>query len=182
MISPKGGMVVNKSFKKLFLAIILMVSLGLTGCAQLKTLTRHFFVKSADTQQPEIAGSTLTVETNAGQAAGPAVQESQAETEAAPAETEAETEAEIELETEAEETEQKTDSGEVSYQDANEVVYTSDSVNARNAPGPDGEIAKTVPAGTKLRRIGIGSDGWDKVDLNGELYYMAHDYLTTTAP
>ena len=178
MISPKGGMVVNKSFKKLFLALILMVSLGLTGCAQLKTLTRHFFVKSADTQQPELAGSTLTVETNAGQAAGPAVQESQTETEAAPAETEAETE----KETEAEETEQKTESGEVTYQDANEVVYTSDSVNARNAPGPDGEIAKTVPAGTKLRRIGIGSDGWDKVDLNGELYYMAHDYLTTTAP
>lgn len=168
----------NKSFKKLFLAIILMVSLGLTGCAQLKTLTRHIFVKSADAQQPELAGSTLTVETNAGQAAGPAVQESQTETEAATVETEAETEKAAETE----ETEQENESGEVTYQDVNEDVYTSDSINARNAPGPDGEIAKTVPAGTKLRRIGIGSDGWDKVDLNGELYYMSHDYLTTTAP
>ena len=171
----------NKSFNKILLAIILMLSLGLTGCAQLKTLTRHIFVKS-DGQKTELAGSTLTVETAAGQAPAPA--ETEVQTETAPAETEAEKEdnKETEAEEKNEETEKKADSGEVTYEDVNEVVYTSDSTNARNAPGPDGEIAKTVPAGTQLTRIGIGSDGWDKVDLNGELYYMAHDYLTTTAP
>lgn len=171
----------NKSFKKLFLAIIIMISIGLTGCAQLNTLTRHIFVKS-DTQKPELAGSTIVVETNSNQ---PKAQEekSEAQTEAAPADENTETAEEAnEVETEAEETEKAADTGEVTYQDVDEVVYTSDSVNARNAPGPDGEIAKTVPAGTKMRRIGIGSDGWDKVDLNGELYYMSHDYLTTTAP
>ncbi len=172
----------NKSLKKLFLAIVIMISIGMTGCAQMKTLTRHIFVKS-DAQKPELAGSTLVVETNASQAKAPETEETQVETEAAPDDKKADDKEEAsESETEAKETEKAADSGEVTYQDVDEVVYTSDSVNARNAPGPDGEVAKTVPAGTKMRRIGIGSDGWDKVDLNGELYYMSHDYLTTTAP
>lgn len=176
----------NRSIKKIFLAIVIMISIGLTGCAQLKTLTRHIFVKT-DTQKPELAGSTLVVETNAGQAKTPETEETQAETEAAPEDEKADKkaddkEAAKEEETEAAETEKAADSGKVTYKDVDEVVYTSDSVNARNAPGPDGEVAKTVAAGTKMRRIGIGSDGWDKVDLNGELYYMSHDYLTTTAP
>lgn len=90
----------------------------------------------------------------------------QADTESAASEAEADTEG----------------SAEVTYEDVNETVYTTESTYARNGPGPDGEVAKVINAGTQIRRIGKGSDGYDKVDINGELYYMSSDSLSTSAP
>jgi uncharacterized protein YgiM (DUF1202 family) len=82
----------------------------------------------------------------------------------------------------AETAEASAQSGEVTYEDVNETVYTTGSTYARNAPGEEGEVAKVIAAGTQIRRIGKGSDGWDKVDINGELYYMSSDALSTSAP
>ncbi len=181
----------KNSFKKSIIAIIIILTISMTGCAQLSSLTKHIFSKTSSEEQPELAGSTLTVETNSAQAGTV-----QPETEPAP-ETEikdaenAETESEAvenedadaeETSTEASDDDAQTSSGEVTYTETNETVYTTTDLNARNSPGPDGEVAKTVPAGTKLTRIAVGSDGWDKVDYNGQLYYMSHDYLSTQAP
>ena len=174
------------SIRKSLTAVLIILIMGLTGCSQLTSLTRHIFSKSdAGENQQELAGSTITVETNSAQAgtvpveteAAPETMIEEIDDTAAAEETEAQTESETTADDQAAEA-----SGEVTYTDVNETVYTSTDLNARNTPGPDGEVAKTVPAGTKLTRIAIGSDGWDKVDYNGELYYMAHDYLTTQAP
>ena len=177
----------KNSFMKSLFVILIILSFSLTGCAQLNSLTKHIFSKDQGGQQQELAGSTLIVETNSAQApAAPQESETEAEIDESSVETETVSEDETETseaeETSSDEASEQTTEGDVTFTSTNETVYPSVDLNARNSPSPDGEVAKTIKAGTKLTRIGIGSNGWDKIDYNGELYYMSHEYLTTQAP
>jgi hypothetical protein len=68
------------------------------------------------------------------------------------------------------------------YEKVNEVVYTTTSVNVRKGAGKKHKKLVTALPNTKLRRVAIGSNGWDKVKINGKIYYVSHKYLTTKKP
>jgi hypothetical protein len=104
----------------------------------------------------------------------------------------AETESNLVIETETDKvtittTEDNTEIVEVeqkkkAYEKVNEVVYTTTSVNVRKGAGKKYKKLVTALPNTKLRRVAIGSNGWDKVKINGKIYYISHKYLTTKKP
>ena len=55
-------------------------------------------------------------------------------------------------------------------------VYTTDKVNVRCAPSTEGEVFKLVNRGTVFEKNGE-VDGWSRVIVDGEEYYIKSDYL-----
>ena len=71
---------------------------------------------------------------------------------------------------------------EIIFNDVDEIVYAISSVNIRSGPGTDYEIVGSLAYGQSIRRTGVGSNGWSRVELNGEDAYISSSYLSTTAP
>lgn len=62
-------------------------------------------------------------------------------------------------------------------------MYTTVTLNIRKAPSIDSEVIKTVQIGTKLKRIGDGSYGWDIVKLkDGTKGFVWDEYLSENNP
>ena len=61
-------------------------------------------------------------------------------------------------------------------------VWVTESVNIRKEPNLDAEILGVFTIGQKLKRIGIGNEGWSKIEYNGLEVYCSSTYLTTTEP
>lgn len=58
-------------------------------------------------------------------------------------------------------------------------VYAKANVNIRTKPSTEeGEIVDVLTAGEAVRRVGY-TDGWSKVEINGEIYYISSEYLVT---
>ena len=74
-----------------------------------------------------------------------------------------------------------TDIPEIIFNDVDEIVYAISSVNIRFGPGTDYEIVGSLSYGQSIQRTGVGSNGWSRVDLNGEDAYIGSSYLSTTA-
>ena len=55
-------------------------------------------------------------------------------------------------------------------------LYTNDHVNVRKMPGTDAEVLDTMAKGDKVKVTGE-SDGWFKVDINGNTGYIRKDFL-----
>ena len=56
------------------------------------------------------------------------------------------------------------------------VMVATTNVNARKGPSTADEIALTVVEGTEVTVLGL-SQGWYKVDIDGEELYIIQDYL-----
>ena len=62
-------------------------------------------------------------------------------------------------------------------------MYTTVTLNIRKAPSVDSKVIKTVQIGTKLKRIGDGSCGWDIVKLkDGAKGFVWDEYLSENNP
>lgn len=67
----------------------------------------------------------------------------------------------------------------VKYTDVDEYVYvTASSLNIRTGPGTSYSRITSVGTNAKLHRIGIGDNGWSKIDYDGQIVYASSGYLS----
>ena len=66
-------------------------------------------------------------------------------------------------------------------QETKETVYATAGVNIRAKASTDADVIGTLIAGYSVTRTS-DSNGWSKVDYNGQTGYIKSDYLTTTKP
>lgn len=71
---------------------------------------------------------------------------------------------------------------EIVYEDVYETVYATTAVNIRTGPGVEFSVLETALYGSSITRTGIGSNGWSRVIYNGDIAYMASEYLSTDNP
>ncbi len=61
----------------------------------------------------------------------------------------------------------------------NEQVTAKDETNLRSRPSTDNsEVIYTLKNGEYVKRIGVHSNGWSKLEYNGEVVYAISSYLT----
>ena len=70
----------------------------------------------------------------------------------------------------------------VTYKEVNETVYANTTVNIRKGPGTEYDKLGSLNKGDSITRVGIGDNGWSKVEYNGSIAYMFSEYLQTTKP
>lgn len=67
----------------------------------------------------------------------------------------------------------------INFTEVEETVTAKDETNLRNLPTTEGsEVVYTLKNGEPIQRTGIGSNGWDRVILNGRKLYAVHNFLT----
>lgn len=69
-----------------------------------------------------------------------------------------------------------------SFEDTNETVYVSSRVNVRQSYTTSSKSYGMLDVGTAVTRTGIGSNGWSRVEYNGEIAYISSQYLTSEKP
>lgn len=69
----------------------------------------------------------------------------------------------------------------VTFSDVNETVYTTERVNLRKSYSTSSDKISTLSKDTKLTRNGVSSNGWSRVNYNGQTGYVFSQYLTTKA-
>ncbi len=69
----------------------------------------------------------------------------------------------------------------IQFESVDERVTAKIETNLRTEPSSKREdtIVVTIKNGEWVRRIGIGSNGWSKVEYNGQILYAITSYLTT---
>lgn len=72
-----------------------------------------------------------------------------------------------------------TDSENISWNETGDKVYATTSMNVRNGCGTDAKIVGGLAKGDSVKRIAVGSTGWDKISYNGETAYVLSRLLTT---
>ncbi len=70
----------------------------------------------------------------------------------------------------------------VTFTDVNETVYATTSCNVRQSYSTSSAKLGQVKQGTALKRTGVGSNGWSRIEYNGQTAYISSQYVTTTAP
>ena len=66
------------------------------------------------------------------------------------------------------------------YQAVNDRVTAKSETNLRNAPGTEGtEVIASIQNGQWVSRTGIGSNGWSRLDYDGQTVYALTSFLTT---
>lgn len=65
------------------------------------------------------------------------------------------------------------------YSAVNETVTAKEVTNLRTAATTKSDIVVTLKNGETVTRIGIGSNGWSKLQYNGQIVYAITSYLTT---
>ena len=68
------------------------------------------------------------------------------------------------------------------FTSVNETVYAESSVNVRSSYSTSSSIVGSLEAGDSVTRTGKGSNGWSKVQYNGQTAYINSSYLTTEKP
>ena len=71
---------------------------------------------------------------------------------------------------------------EVKFTAVNETVYAEETVRVRKGPSTYDDVIGSLNEGESVTRIGIGSNGWSKVDYRGSTAYIKSSYLTTIKP
>lgn len=69
-----------------------------------------------------------------------------------------------------------------SVSEVNETVWATDNVNVRKDSNTSAAIIATIRKGASVKRTGVLSNGWSRVEYNGQTAYICSDYLTTTDP
>ena len=59
------------------------------------------------------------------------------------------------------------------------IYVSTESLNVRQGPNTESKLVSMVEYGTCLMRTGIGKDGWDRVEYDGETCYVSHEFVTT---
>lgn len=107
------------------------------------------------------------------------------ETLGAAKETEISTETETETETPAESPESQAETEEtkeeILYTSADETVYATETVNIRKEADTGAEVVGKLRTGQSVRRTGY-HETWSQVEYEGQVCYIASDYLTTEEP
>ena len=69
----------------------------------------------------------------------------------------------------------------IQFESVDERVTAKIETNLRTEPSSKREdtIVVTIKNGEWVRRIGIGSNGWSKVEYNGQILYAITSYLIT---
>ena len=65
------------------------------------------------------------------------------------------------------------------YKATNDTVTAKDKTNLRAAPSTKSKIVATISNKTVVKRIGIGTNGWSKLEYKGQTVYAITSYLTT---
>lgn len=65
------------------------------------------------------------------------------------------------------------------YTSVNEKVTAKDETNLRKSATTKSDIIATLKNGEVLTRIGVGTNGWSKLQYNGQTVYAITSYLTT---
>ena len=68
------------------------------------------------------------------------------------------------------------------FTDVNETVYTTENCNVRESYSTSSKKITKLEKGSELKRIGVGDNGWSKVEYNGKTVYIYSKYLTTEKP
>lgn len=64
-------------------------------------------------------------------------------------------------------------------QEVDETVYAAETVNVRDASSEDGARLGQLYVGESTKRTGIDSNGWSRIEYNGETGYVLSECLTT---
>ena len=67
---------------------------------------------------------------------------------------------------------------EQTFIDVDETVYAISNVNIRVLPNSSSDKIGVLTAGNTIKRVGIGSLGWDKVIYNDNVAYISHNFLS----
>lgn len=70
----------------------------------------------------------------------------------------------------------------VKFTDVNETVYTTERCNIRESYSSDSKKIATVNKDTKLKRTGIGENGWSRIEYDGKTCYITSQYLNKDKP
>lgn len=70
----------------------------------------------------------------------------------------------------------------VTFSDVSETVYTTERCNVRKSYSTSSEKITTLSKGATIKRTGVSSSGWSRVEYNGSVCYISSQYLTTTKP
>lgn len=68
------------------------------------------------------------------------------------------------------------------FTDVNETVYAIASVNIRDKDSKYANKIGLLNYGDSIKRIGIGKNGWSKVDYNKKIAYISSEYLSKDKP
>ena len=67
--------------------------------------------------------------------------------------------------------------GGATFQEVNQTVKATAKVNIRKGPGVNYACLGQLQAGEQVTRTGVGSKGWSRIKYNGEICYVANNYL-----
>lgn len=70
----------------------------------------------------------------------------------------------------------------VTFTECNNIKYSTDSLNVRTEPNAGSTKVGTLNYGTEVKEVGIGSNGWSKIEYNGEIRYVNSSYLSDEKP
>ena len=65
------------------------------------------------------------------------------------------------------------------YKNANEEVTAKIETNLRSAPSTNSEVIYLLKAGEYVKRTGVGTNGWSKLEYKGKTVYAVSSFLTT---
>ncbi len=68
------------------------------------------------------------------------------------------------------------------YKDVNETVYAIAKVHIRKKDNVNSKILATLKTGDTVKRIGIGDNGWSKIEYNNKEGYIYTQYISTEKP
>ena len=67
--------------------------------------------------------------------------------------------------------------GGATFKEVKQTVKATAKVNIRKGPGVDYDVIGQLQAGEEVTRTAIGSKGWSRIVHNGEVCYVANNYL-----
>ena len=67
--------------------------------------------------------------------------------------------------------------GGATFKEVKQTVKATAKVNIRKGPGVDYDVVGQLQAGEEVTRTAIGSKGWSRILHNGEVCYVANNYL-----
>lgn len=68
------------------------------------------------------------------------------------------------------------------FKSTNQKVYAKSEVNVRKSWSTSSTRLGTLSKDDSVTRVGVGSNGWDKITYKGQTGYVLSSYLTTTEP
>lgn len=70
----------------------------------------------------------------------------------------------------------------ITWTDTNETVYATRGLNVRSGPGTEYAKLGSLDYAESVKKIAIGSNGWAKIEYNGETAYAAGNFLSKKDP